>query len=257
MKVLLGGMTQDTASTVLAILQGAGFSAEEADSVADVESVVRHGEFDLIVLNAPPGAMDMTQSIRAIRNTKTKAPILVMISSPVFATAAVLGAGADDVMQVSVARTELAARCRALVRRSHGMCNQLLTVGPLTLDLDNRDATIEGRHVNLTGREFAVLEILAMRRNRAVRKEAIVAGIYALEGDEPDSKIIDVFICKVRRKLAKAGAPNLITTVWGVGYRLQDPAVAEEGMSVTPRAVPAMPMGGHPALVGAAMRMSM
>ena len=257
MKVLLGGMTQDTASNVLAILQGAGFSAEEADSVADVESVARHGEFDLIVLNAPAGAMDMTQPIRAIRNTKTKAPILVMISSPVFATAAVLGAGADDVMQVSVARTELAARCRALVRRSHGMCNQLLTVGPLTLDLDNRDATIEGRHVNLTGREFAVLEILAMRRNRAVRKEAIVAGIYALEGDEPDSKIIDVFICKVRRKLAKAGAPNLITTVWGVGYRLQDPAVAEEGMGVTPRAVPAMPMGGHPALVGAAMRMSM
>jgi two-component system cell cycle response regulator CtrA len=256
MKVLLGGMTQDTASNVLAILQGAGFSAEEAESVSDVESVVRHGEFDLIVLNAPAGAMDMTQPIRAIRNTKTKAPILVMISSPVFATAAVLGAGADDVMQVSVARTELAARCRALVRRSHGMCNQLLTVGPLTLDLDNRDATIDGRHVNLTGREFAVLEILAMRRNRAVRKEAIVAGIYALEGDEPDSKIIDVFICKVRRKLAKAGAPNLITTVWGVGYRLQDPAVAEEGMGAPPRAVPAMPMGEHPDLLGGAIRMA-
>lgn len=257
MKVLLGGLTQNAASSILAILQGAGFSAEEAETVGDVESIVRHSEFDLIVLNAPAGVMDLSQSIRTIRGTKTKAPILVMISSPVFATAAVLGAGADDVMQIAVARTELAARCRALVRRSHGMCNQLLSVGPLTLDLDNRDATIDGRHVNLTGREFAVLEILAMRRNRAVRKEAIVAGIYALEGDEPDSKIIDVFICKVRRKLAKAGAPNLITTVWGVGYRLQDPAMAEEGLGMPGRAVPAMPMAEHPALLGAGLRMSM
>ena len=257
MKVLLGGLTQDAASGVLAILQGAGFSAEEADSVAEVESIVRHGDFDLIVLNAPAGAMDLSQPIRAIRGTKTKAPILVMISSPVFATAAVLGAGADDVMQASVARTELAARCRALVRRSHGMCNQLLSVGPLTLDLDNRDATIAGRHVNLTGREFAVLEILALRRNRAVRKEAIVSGIYALEGDEPDSKIIDVFICKVRRKLAKAGAPNLISTVWGVGYRLQDPAVADEGIGLPRHGMPALPMAEHPALAGAEMRLAM
>ena len=254
MKVILGGLAQDAASNVLTLLQGAGFSAEEADSVAEVESIVRHGEFDLIVLCAPPGAVDMTQTIRAIRGTRTKAPILVMISSPVFATAAVLGAGADDVMQLSVARTELAARCRALVRRSHGMCNQMLTVGPLTLDLDNRDATIDGRHVNLTGREFAVLEILAMRRNRAVRKEAIVSGIYALEGDEPDAKIIDVFICKVRRKLARAGAPNLITTVWGVGYRLQDPALVEEGMGVPPRTMSPGPMAEHPALLASGMR---
>jgi two-component system cell cycle response regulator CtrA len=257
MKVLLGGLTQDAANTVQVILQGAGFSTEEADSVAEVESIVRHGDFDLIVLSAPAGAVDMTQPIRTIRNTKTKAPILVLIASPVFATAAALGAGADDVMQLSVARTELAARSRALVRRSHGMCNQLLVVGPLTLDLDSRDATIEGRHVNLTGREFAVLEILAVRRNRAVRKDAIVAGIYALEGDEPDSKIIDVFICKVRRKLAKAGAPNLITTVWGVGYRLQDPAVAEEGIGLPGRGLPGIPVAEHPALLGAALQVSM
>lgn len=228
MKVLLGGMTQDAASTVLDMLEAAGFSVEEANTVADVHSVARHGDFDLIVLSASPGVMDMTPPIRSIRAAKVTAPIMVMISSQAFATAAALGAGADDVMNVAVARTELVARCRALIRRSHGICNHMLTVGPLTLDLDNREANIGGRAVNLTGREFAVLEILAMRRNRAVRKEAIITGIYALEGDEPDSKIIDVFICKVRRKLAKAGAPNLISTIWGVGYRLHDPAVTED-----------------------------
>jgi two-component system cell cycle response regulator CtrA len=95
-------------------------------------------------------------------------------------------------------------------------------VGPLTLNLGSREVLVEGRAVHLTGKEYAVLELLTLRKGVVLTKEAFLNHLYG-GMDEPEVKIIDVFICKLRKKLAQAGASELIGTVWGRGYVLRDP----------------------------------
>ena len=112
------------------------------------------------------------------------------------------------------------------LRRSRGFASRRLTVGPLTLDLEAREALVNDRPLRLTEREFAIMQCLALRHRKLVTRDNIVANLYASECDEPEGKIIDVFICKIRRKLAAAGAANLITTVWGAGYRMDDQVAA-------------------------------
>jgi two-component system cell cycle response regulator CtrA len=118
-------------------------------------------------------------------------------------------------------RAELAARIRAIVRRSRGYSQSQLQVGNLTLDVSNQDVIANGTRVHLTTREFAILELLILRRNMIMTKEAILTQLYG-GMDEPEIKIIDVFVCKIRSKLTKAGLPNVITTVWGRGYSVKD-----------------------------------
>jgi two-component system cell cycle response regulator CtrA len=92
----------------------------------------------------------------------------------------------------------------------------------LQLNLDSRDVFVDGSQVHLTGKEYAILELLVLRKGMVLTKEAFLNHLYG-GIDEPEMKIIDVFICKLRKKLAQAGAGNLIGTVWGRGYMMRDP----------------------------------
>jgi two-component system cell cycle response regulator CtrA len=107
----------------------------------------------------------------------------------------------------------------AVVRRSRAAAPSEIALGPVLLDLQARRAMIDGRAVPLTGKEYTCLEFLASRRGMTVTKEMFLSHLYGGR-DEPEIKIIDVFICKLRRKLAEAGAPPLIETVWGRGYTI-------------------------------------
>jgi two-component system cell cycle response regulator CtrA len=115
-----------------------------------------------------------------------------------------------------------------------------LTVGELTLNLGSREATVAGTPVHLTGKEYAILELLVLRKGMVLTKEAFLNHLYG-GMDEPEVKIIDVFICKLRKKLAQAGADNLIGTVWGRGYMLRDPAAAAaRAQTAVPSKLPAL-----------------
>jgi two-component system cell cycle response regulator CtrA len=131
--------------------------------------------------------------------------------------------GADDYITKPFDQQELVARIQAIVRRAKGFSQPTLTVGPLTLNLGSREVSVEGRNVHLTGKEYAVLELLTLRKGVVLTKEAFLNHLYG-GMDEPEVKIIDVFICKLRKKLAQAGAGDLIGTVWGRGYVLRDPS---------------------------------
>jgi two-component system cell cycle response regulator CtrA len=133
------------------------------------------------------------------------------------------GMGADDYITKPFDKEELVARIQAVIRRSKGYSQPLLKVGALLLNLDSREVQVEGREVHLTGKEYAILELLVLRRGMVLTKEAFLNHLYG-GIDEPEMKIIDVFICKLRKKLAQAGAGNLIGTVWGRGYMMRDPA---------------------------------
>jgi two-component system cell cycle response regulator CtrA len=141
-----------------------------------------------------------------------------------------LALGADDFITKPFDTEELMARIRAVVRRSKGFSHPMLRVGRLQLNQDGRQVLVDGKEVHVTCKEYAILELLVLRKGMVLTKEAFLSHLYG-GMDEPEMKIIDVFICKLRKKLAMAGASDVIATVWGRGYMMREcnevPAAAQ------------------------------
>jgi two-component system cell cycle response regulator CtrA len=170
-----------------------------------------------------------------MRSSRVETPVLILsgLTRPQ-AKVKGFGMGADDYITKPFDKAELVARIQAVIRRSKGYSQPLLKIGNLQLNLDSRDVLVDGNQVHLTGKEYAILELLVLRKGMVLTKEAFLNHLYG-GIDEPEMKIIDVFICKLRKKLAQAGAGNLIGTVWGRGYMMRDPnsqaALAAAGLT--------------------------
>ena len=136
-----------------------------------------------------------------------------------------LSLGADDFITKPFDKAELLARMQAIVRRCKGFSQPAVRLGSLELNLDSREVTVNGKEVRLTGKEYSILELLVLRKGMVLTKEAFLNHLYG-GLDEPEVKIIDVFVCKLRKKLALAGADNMIGTIWGRGYMIREPAGA-------------------------------
>jgi two-component system cell cycle response regulator CtrA len=220
MRVLLVEGNSRHAAVIFADLKANAIRADIAETGEDALYFMQSYEFDLVLINLTLPDMDGNALISQIRLAKHNTPIVALSAVPQ-ARLKALGAGADDVVERDIDRAELAARIRAIVRRSRGFSQSQLQVGNLTLDVSNHDVVANGVRVHLTLREFSILELLVLRRNMIMTKEAIMTQLYGGR-DEPEIKIIDVFICKIRSKLAKVGLPNVISTVWGRGYSVKD-----------------------------------
>ncbi len=230
MRVLLVESNLRHAAAFSADLKAEAVRADIAESGDDALYLMRDYEFDLVLLNLALPDMDGSSLISRIRSAKHETPIIALSVVPQ-ARLKALAAGADDVVERDIDRAELAARIRAVVRRSRGFSQSQLQVGSLTLDVNQHEAVANGVRVHLTAKEFAILQLLMLRRNMIMTKEAILSQLYG-GMDEPEIKIIDVFICKIRSKLSKAGQPDIITTVWGRGYTVKD--TGHEGSVMTP-----------------------
>ena len=220
MRVLLVESNVRYAAAIAADLKADAIRVELAETGDDALYIMRDYQFDLVLLNQRLPDMDGAMLISRMRAAKHDTPIIALSAGPQ-ARLKALSAGADDVVDRDIDREELIARIRAVVRRSRGYSQSSLRVGDLTLNVDQHDVTAHGVRVPLTAKEFAILELLVLRRNMIMTKEAILAQLYG-GMDEPEIKIIDVFVCKIRNKLAKAGLPNVISTVWGRGYTVKD-----------------------------------
>ena len=151
---------------------------------------------------------------------------------------ATFGFGADDFLTKPFDRRELIARIQAIVRRAKGHSESVIRTGKLTVNLDSRTVEVEGQPLHLTGKEYGILELLSLRKGTTLTKEMFLNHLYG-GMDEPELKIIDVFICKLRKKLAAVlGNESYIQTVWGRGYVLRDPAPGSE-IQTQPAAAPA------------------
>ena len=174
-----------------------------AENAQDALHFLRDFDFDLVLINLALPDMDGSTLISRIRAAKHETPIIAVSAVPQ-ARLKALAAGAEDVVERDIDRAELGARIRAIVRRSGGFSQSQLQVGNFVLDVDQQSAVANGVRVHFTGKEFAILQLLVLRRNMVLTKETILSHLYG-GMDEPEIKIIDVFICKIRSKLAKAG----------------------------------------------------
>ena len=237
MRVLLVDAQTNRAQSWNAFLRSDGLVTECAETGEDALDLLRHYPFDLVLLDVALPDMDGTVLISRMRTAAHSTPVLALISA---ASAkqrlAALSAGADDVFEQDTDRAEVLARMRAVFRRSKGFSQAAIRCGRVTLDQQCQDVMIEGKHLHFTKKEFAILQLLMMRRNTIMTKEAILTNLYG-GLDEPEIKIIDVFICKIRNKLAKAGVSDLIQTVWGRGY-----VVRENGRDNNAMPEPRLPM---------------
>jgi two-component system, cell cycle response regulator CtrA len=223
MRALLVEDDTTTASGVTLMLKSGGAVVDVADTGEEALELVRHYDYDIVVLDLLLPDMDGYDVVRRMRAARNGVPVLILsgLSSPQ-AKVKGLGAGADDYITKPFDKSELIARIQAVIRRSKGYSQPLLRIGNLQLNLDSRDVMVDDHTVHLTGKEYAILELLVLRKGMVLTKEAFLNHLYG-GIDEPEMKIIDVFICKLRKKLAQAGAGNLIGTVWGRGYMMRDP----------------------------------
>lgn len=211
------------------MLRSIGAVVDQSGSGEEALDLTHHYDYDVVILDSNLADMEGYEVVRRMRFGRVETPVVILsgFCRPQ-AKIKALWAGADDFITEPFDDGELLARIHAVVRRSKGLSQSLLRIGSLELNLDSKQATVAGKQVPLTGKEYAILELLALRRGFVISKETFLNHLYG-GMDEPEIKIIDVFVCKLRKKLAGAGAINLITTVWGRGYMIHHaPRVASE-----------------------------
>jgi two-component system cell cycle response regulator CtrA len=241
MKVLLIEDHQPTALAIRDLLESntAG-SPMHCDICDGGESALQTSQFcryDLVIIDLMLPDMNGFEVLTKIRSF-SNAPILILSAQKeVSDKVKTLGFGADDYMTKPFSGEELVARIKALIRRSEGNACSIIKVGDLTLNLDRGTLEAGGVPLQLTSKEYKIIELLMQRKGVIVTKTAFLDKLYS-GIDEPEEKIIDVFVCKIRRKLDEfvAGGRHYIETIWGRGYILQEPPanLREKGFEPQP-----------------------
>ena len=244
MRVLLVEDDITAARGVALMLKSSGAVVNHVDTGEEGLELARHYDYDIVILDLMLPDIEGFEVVRRLRIGRNDTPVLILsgLTRPA-AKVKGLGLGADDFITKPFDRAELLARIQAIVRRSKGFSQSTLYIGPLRLNMDSREVTVEGRMVPLTGKEYSILELLVLRKGMVLTKEAFLNRLYG-GMDEPEMKIIGVFVCKVRKKLAQAGADNMIGTTWGRGYMIREPVVSREGEAPpAPLRIPALADG--------------
>jgi two-component system cell cycle response regulator CtrA len=223
MRVLLVEDDASVANSIVTMLNSESFVVDTADLGEDGLEIGKIYDYDIILLDLMLPDIDGYEVLNRLRAAKVNTPILILSGlSDMEHKVKGLGVGADDYMTKPFQKSELVARIQAIIRRSKGHSQSVITVGRLSVNLDNRTAQIDGQPVHLTGKEYAILELLALRKGTTLTKEMFLNHLYG-GVDEPELKIIDVFVCKLRKKLSSASSgDNFIETVWGRGYVLRE-----------------------------------
>jgi two-component system, cell cycle response regulator CtrA len=224
MRVLLIEDDSATAQTIELMLKSEGFNVYTTDLGEEGVDLGKIYDYDLILLDLNLPDMSGMDVLRTLRQGKINTPIMILSGSAEIDTKVkTLGGGADDYMTKPFHKDEMVARIHAVVRRSKGHAQAIIQTGAIAVNLDAKTVEVAGSRVHLTGKEYQMLELLSLRKGTTLTKEMFLNHLYG-GMDEPELKIIDVFICKLRKKLANAaGGANYIETVWGRGYVLREP----------------------------------
>jgi two-component system, cell cycle response regulator CtrA len=231
MRILLIEDDSTTAQSIELMLRSESFKVHTTDFGEEGIDLGKIYDYDIILLDLNLPDMSGFEVLRSLRVSKVRTPILILSGlAGIEDKVSGFGFGADDYMTKPFHRNELVARIHAIVRRSKGHAQSLVNTGDLCVNLDTRTVEISGTRVHLTGKEYQVLELLSLRKGTTLTKDMFLNNLYG-GMDEPEGKIIDVFVCKLRKKLANAsGGKDYIETVWGRGYIMREPEQDEEKM---------------------------
>lgn len=223
MRALLVEDNHNEAKALELMLKSVGMVADVAHDGEEATELGKLYDYDIIVLDLMLPDMTGFDVLRNLRNARVDTPTLIL-SGLNEAPDKVKGfeVGADDYLTKPFNKDELIARIHAIVRRSKGHAQSVIETGKLVVNLDNQTVETNGKPVHLTSKEYSILELLSLRKGSTLTKEMFLNHLYG-GIDEPELKIIDVFVCKLRKKLTTATNDNYIHTVWGRGYVLRDP----------------------------------
>lgn len=229
MRVLLVEDDPATSRSIELMLTHANLNVYCTDLGEEGIDLAKLYDYDLILLDLNLPDMNGHEVLRQLRLARVETPILILSGSDDSENKLKgFGFGADDYMTKPFHREELVARIHAIIRRSKGHAQSVIRTGEINVNLDAKTVDVNGEMVHLTGKEYQMLELLSLRKGTTLTKEMFLNHLYG-GMDEPELKIIDVFICKLRKKLAEAtGGQNHIETVWGRGYVLREPVLQSQ-----------------------------
>ncbi len=224
MRILLVEDDPTTSRSIELMLTHANLNVYCTDLGEEGIDLAKLYDYDLILLDLNLPDMHGHDVLRQLRLARIDTPILILTGSDDTETKIKgFGFGADDYLTKPFHREELVARIHAIIRRSKGHAQSVIVTGRVKVNLDAKTVEVDGKTVHLTGKEYQMFELLSLRKGTTLTKEMFLNHLYG-GMDEPELKIIDVFICKLRKKLGQAtGGDNYIETVWGRGYVLRDP----------------------------------
>jgi two-component system, cell cycle response regulator CtrA len=225
MRVLLVEDDSATARSIELMLKSERFNVYATDLGEEGIDLGKIYDYDIILLDLNLPDMSGFEVLRKLRISRVKTPILILSGlAAIEDKIKGLGFGADDYMTKPFHKDELIARVHAIVRRSKGHAQSVIQTGDLVVNLDTKTVEVNRARVHMTAKEYQMLELLALRRGTTLTKESFLNHLYGCM-NEPEMKIIDVFICKLRKKLANAsGGKDYIETVWGRGYVIREPS---------------------------------
>ena len=228
MRVLLVEDDYATAESIELMLKSESMVVDSTDLGEDGLGIGKLYDYDIILLDLMLPDIDGYEVLRRLRDARVETPVLILSGlSETEDKVRGLGFGADDYLTKPFDKNELLARIQAIVRRSKGHAQSIISTGRLSVNLDARTVDVQGDPLHLTGKEYGILELLSLRKGTTLTKEMFLNHLYG-GIDEPELKIIDVFVCKLRKKIQTAtGGDNYIHTVWGRGYVLRDPEGAK------------------------------
>lgn len=224
MRILLVEDDPTTSKSIELMLTNANFNVYATDLGEEGIDLAKLYDYDLMLLDLNLPDMNGHEVLRQLRIAKVNTPILILSGNDAAEDKVKgFGFGADDYLTKPFHREELVARIHAIVRRSKGHAQSVIQTGEINVNLDAKTVDVRGAPVHLTGKEYQMLELLSLRKGTTLTKEMFLNHLYG-GMDEPELKIIDVFICKLRKKLSEATqGESHIETVWGRGYVLRDP----------------------------------
>ncbi len=230
MRVLLVEDDSATSGSISQVLQYEGYVCVTRETGMDGLEAAKLHRFDVIVLDLMLPDIAGCDVLRRLRALDVQTPVMVLSGlSDVDLKLEALSGGADDCLTKPFARAELIARLQAITRRARSAPASVLRSGRLTIDYDSLTARVDDLALDLTIKEYGVLEVLCRRKGRVLTKQMLLDHLYAGK-DEPVRKIIDVFVCRLRKKLTLApGCEDYIETVHGQGYRFRVPDQEERG----------------------------
>ncbi|UWQ89443.1 response regulator transcription factor [Aliisedimentitalea scapharcae] len=223
MRILLVEDDPTTSKSIELMLTHANLNVYSTDLGEEGIDLAKLYDYDLILLDLNLPDMNGHEVLRQLRLARIDTPILILSGADDTENKIKgFGFGADDYLTKPFHREELVARIHAIIRRSKGHSQSIIRTGKISVNLDAKTVEAEGQAVHLTGKEYQMLELLSLRKGTTLTKEMFLNHLYG-GMDEPELKIIDVFICKLRKKLSNAtGGENYIETVWGRGYVLRE-----------------------------------